>query len=393
MTDLQTTPAVDAVTRSGPTVAVIGGGVVGAAVVYTLAHRGVEAVLLESDTGVAYGASGTNSGVLHTGFDSTPGQLETQLILRAARLRPAVIAALDVPLLPCGAILRPHHADDAHTIAALQRGAAANGVEVRIRPDDGALLVPGESVTDPVVFTQALVAAAVAAGARLELNARVEGITRTGDGLSLQLADGGRVDAAVVINCAGLHADDIARLVGDDSFEIYPRKGEFLVFELPDGERLDHIVLPVPTKRTKGVLVFPTLDGKVVAGPTAYDQTDKTDWTVRPGAEDEILPHAYRQLPALEGLTPVDRYAGLRPAGRNANYLIGPSKACGRLINVAAIRSTGLTASLGIADHVARLLPDLGIPLADARAPVRPAPRARTEPAWWQRTAHRTRTA
>ena len=83
----------------------------------------------------------------------------------------------------------------------------------------------------------------------------------------------------LTVNCAGLYADEVARLYGDDSFEIYPRKGEFFVF---DGLALDRILLPTPTRRTKGVLVFPTLDGKVVAGPTAVDQTDKEDWSVRP---------------------------------------------------------------------------------------------------------------
>ena len=89
---------------------------------------------------------------------------------------------------------------------------------------------------------------------------------------------------ALVVNCAGLDADEVARLAGDDSFEVYPRKGEFLVFDPPGGERLERILLPVPTKRTKGVLVFPTIDGKVVAGPTAVDQEDKGDWSVRPEA-------------------------------------------------------------------------------------------------------------
>ena len=76
---------------STASVVVIGGGVVGVALVYTLAHRGVDAVLVESDSGLAYAASGTNSGILHSGFDSTPGELETELILRAAPLRTTVL--------------------------------------------------------------------------------------------------------------------------------------------------------------------------------------------------------------------------------------------------------------------------------------------------------------
>lgn len=377
---------------SNTAVVVIGGGVVGAAMLYTLAHHGVDTVLLESAEGLGYAASGTNSGVLHTGFDSTPGQLETRLILRAADLRPAVLRVLNVPVMHCGAELVPRSDEDQETVAALTAGARANGVDVRFRESDGALLVPGESVTDPVLFTQAMADAAVAAGARIELNAHVVGIDRTGTGLSVHVGDGRRIDCTAAINCAGLHADDIARLVGDDSFEIYPRKGEFFVFELPEGQRLDHIVLPVPTKRTKGVLVFPTLDGKVVAGPTAVDLEDKNDWSVRPEAQEEILGKAVQQLPALEGLTPVASYAGLRPAGRGSNYIIGPSAQCTALINVAAIRSTGLTASLGIADHVAQMLPRVGVQVGPGRAPAAPdGPRASASAQWWQRTAQRQR--
>ena len=152
------------------------------------------------------------------------------------------------------------------------------------------------------------------------------------------------------------HLSPPGLLAGDDSFEIYPRKGEFLVFDPPNGEPLAQILLPVPTKRTKGVLVFPTVDGKMVAGPTAVDGEDKTDWSVRPQAREEILPKAVEMLPALEGAQQIASYAGLRPAGRGVNYVIGRSAADERLINVAAIRSTGLSASLGIAEHVAELV-------------------------------------
>ncbi|MGN6218857.1 MAG: NAD(P)/FAD-dependent oxidoreductase [Microbacterium sp.] len=371
------------------TIAVIGGGVVGAAILYTLAHRGVDALLLEAEPDLGYGASGTNSGVLHTGFDSTPGELETELILRAAQLRPPVLEALGVPVIHCGAQLVPHEAEDHDTVRALAENAQQNGVEVHIREEDGALLVPGESVSDPVAFTLSLAASAVAAGGRVETDARVVAITPGEDGLRITLEDGRAIQAQAVVNAAGLYADEIARLIGDDSFDVYPRKGEFFVFELPGAQTLDHIVLPVPTKRTKGVLVFPTLDGKVVSGPTAVDLGDKTDWSVRPEAADEILPKAIKQFPALEGLTPVASYAGLRPAGRGSNYVIGSSAADRRLINVGAIRSTGLTASLGIGDYVAELLrDDLGVAIGDLQAPTPIEHPAATSP-WWKRTAAR----
>jgi glycerol-3-phosphate dehydrogenase len=252
--------------------------------------------------------------------------------------------------------------------------------------EDGALSVPGEVVTDPVAFTLALAGAAQRLGAELRTGWRVsEG--RRANGRLVLVADGGaHLRCRVVVNCAGLGADAVARLLGDDSFEIYPRKGEFLVFEPVDGEPLDHILLPVPSKRTKGVLVFPTIDGKIVAGPTAVDQEDKDDWSVRPAARDEILAKAGELYPLLLDVEPVGAYAGLRPAGRNINYRIEASRACPALINIAAIRSTGLSASLGIAELGCKLVADLGIPVGPER-PLEPAQRVQVTGPWWRRTA------
>ena len=92
---------------SQQSVAVIGGGVVGCATAHALARRGVAALVLEAEPGLALGASGANSGILHTGFDSEPGELETRLILRSAALREEISAELGVPLWRCGARLRP----------------------------------------------------------------------------------------------------------------------------------------------------------------------------------------------------------------------------------------------------------------------------------------------
>jgi glycerol-3-phosphate dehydrogenase len=366
-------------------VAIIGGGVVGAAVAYTLARRGVPSILLESERDFGLEASGTNSGILHTGFDSPAGELETQLILRAAALRNPVVEDLGVPIRRCGARLRPADADEAETVRGIAANAATNGVEVEL-DSQGVLHLPGEAITDPVAYTRALIGAAQAGGTDARTAARVERIARIGDGLALGVAGGGEVTCRVAVNCAGLRADEVARLAGDDTFTIYPRKGEFFVFDPP--EPLEHILLPVPTKRTKGVLVFPTVDGHVIAGPTAHDQDDKDDWSVRPEAYDEVMDKARAMWPALEGREPIASYAGLRPAGRDGvNYRITPADGCPALINVAAIRSTGLTASLGIGEYVAQLVSEQGVELGlDRRLQPDPADKpAAPDVPWWRR--------
>jgi glycerol-3-phosphate dehydrogenase len=370
-------------------VAVIGGGVVGCAVVHTLAQFRVEAILLEAERELGMGASGTNSGILHTGFDSAPGELETELILRSAELREAALGQLQVPVVRCGAELRPKGDAERRAVSRLIERAEANGVPVVLYDDDDALGIPGEAVTDPVAYTLALADAARSGGAEIMTGTRMEGIDRKGERLSLSLSGGERLGCRVAVNCGGLHADEVARLAGDQSFEIYPRKGEFFVFDPPGGEPLERILLPVPSERTKGVLVFPTTDGKIVAGPTAHDQTDKEDWSVRLEAADAVLPKAREVLPSLEGAEPIASYAGLRPAGRGVNYLIGPSAECPGLINVAAIRSTGLSASLGIGEYVAKLVADQGIGLGERRVLVSPEPEpgAGASGPWWRRTA------
>ncbi len=144
----------------------------------------------------------------------------------------------------------------------------------------------------------------------------------------------------------------------------------------------------MPSALGKGVLVFPTLDGHVIAGPTAREREDKRDWSVEADAQELIAAKATRMYPALAPHAPLEAYAGLRPAGVGANYVIEPSRTLPGLIHAAAIRSTGLSASLGIGEYVAGLLAEhAGIELGRERG-LAAAPGSPRAPApWWQRAA------
>jgi glycerol-3-phosphate dehydrogenase len=404
-----------------PQIAVVGGGVVGCAVAHALARRGVHAVLLEAEVDLALGASGANSGILHTGFDSKPGELETRLILRAAALREDLLEELGVDVWRCGARLTPNGADQRAAVTTLAQNARGNGVEADLDAD-GSLRVPGESIVDPVAFVRALAGAAQAGGATLRLGARVIGLAaalgeaptdardecgaaRRGvstAGIEVEVETGERLHVRAAVNCAGLYADEIAHRAGDALVEVYPRKGEFLVYAAPQGPQLEEILLPVPSALGKGVLVFPTLDRRaVIAGPTARERADKRDWSVERDAGKLIVAKARSMYPALDGLAPSAAYAGLRPAGRDANYVIERSKAIPGLVHVAAIRSTGMSASLAIGEHVVAMLDEEG---AIAPGPVRslPSPSASSPSAsrvpdgsvasetWWERAARRS---
>ena len=372
-------------------VAIVGGGVVGCALAYALAARGVPGLLLEAEQELASCASGTNSGILHTGFDSKPGELETELILRAGELRAQSLAG-PAPLMRCGARLRADGPGQERALAALAENAARNGVAVEV-PARGELRVPGEAVTDPRAYACALAAAAAAGGATVRTSAPVAALAPAPGGVALELEGGGRLLARAAANCAGLQADELAESAGETPFGVYPRKGEFLVFEQQPGAPLDEILLPLPSAAGKGVLVFPTVDGHVIAGPTARERTDKRDWSVEPDAAGLILERARRSFPALEGAEPIASYAGLRPAGRDgANYVLGHSATVPGLVHAGAIRSTGLSAAPAIAERLARMIAETGaVELGEPRA--LPFPPAEETVPWWQRAARRSHSA
>jgi glycerol-3-phosphate dehydrogenase len=371
-----------------PQVAVIGGGVVGCAVAHALARRGVAAVLLESEPGLALGASGSNSGILHSGFDARPGELETTLILRSAALRADLRDELGVVVWSCGAVLRAGDEEERAAVGQLAENARANGVEAHLDEDAGSLTVPGEAVTDPVAFAHALAHAACAGGASLRLNARVSGLAgEPGGGLAVELDGGKRLRVGAVVNCAGLYADEVAHLAGDHPVTVYPRKGEFIVFAPAPDEPLERILLPVPSRLGKGVLVFPTVDRLIIAGPTARERDDKRDWSVEGDAAELIMARATRMYPALARAERIGAYAGLRPAGREANYVIERSPTLDGLLHVAAIRSTGLSASLAIGEYVVGLLAgNATVELGPLRSLAAGAPLAPAGP-WWERAA------
>jgi glycerol-3-phosphate dehydrogenase len=357
---------------------------VGAAVTLALARHGVGVMLLEAEQDLGLGASGTNSGILHTGFDSEPGALETRLIVRSAALRDEALEALGVPVARCGAWVGRSEAD-VPALRPLAERAVRNGVDVEWRGDR--LFVPGESVTDPVRFTLALAAAAEGLGAAVVRQARVERI-ECGAEIVLGGAGGELARCRVAVNCAGLFADEVARAAGDDDFRIRPRKGEFVVLR-PRHTMApwDRMLLPVPTKLTKGVLVFPSVDGMAIAGPTARDQDDKRDWRVSPEAGRDLVEQARAIAPELGNYEHVFSYAGLRPAGAGGeNYVIERSRSCPQLVHVAAIRSTGLSASLGIAEYVSGLVEEAGVSLGPEQ-PIPAIPPIDLETPWWRRSA------
>jgi glycerol-3-phosphate dehydrogenase len=190
----------------------------------------------------------------------------------------------------------------------------------------------------------------------------VEAVTREQDGgFRLSLPTGG-LTARFLVNAAGLRSDELDRMLGHNGFTVTPRRGELIVFDKLARRLVRHIVLAVPTKITKGVLVAPTVFGNVMLGPTADDVERKDDTASTRAGLDYLMGEGGRIMPALVRHEVTAVYAGLRAATEHPDYQISVHAPEGYAC-VGGIRSTGLSASMAIAQHVRQQLGDAGLRL------------------------------
>ncbi len=364
-------------------VAVIGGGVVGCAVLRAFALAGARAILLERGHDILSGASKANSALLHTGYDAPTGSLELACVREGYDAYLAIRERLNLPLLETSALLVAWTQAEQARLSELLGHAEANGVEgvvalsrrevlsraPGLNPElRGAILIPGEHVIDPWSAPLAYALQAVANGATVLRGCEVTGGELRGGRWRLQTSRG-PVSAMVVVNCAGLFGDLVDSIVREPPFRIAPRKGQFVVFDKSAASLVDTVILPVPTEGTKGVLVAPTAFGNVIVGPTAEAQDDREKAAVDTATLKMLVRRAAEIVPGLAEHPVTATYAGLRPATQFKDYQI-EALAERQWITVGGIRSTGLTGALGIGAQVRRLYERSFAPLEDIANPL-----------------------
>lgn len=364
-------------------VIVIGAGIVGCAIARAFALAGAGVLVLEKAADVLDGASKANSAILHTGFDAPPGSLEAACIAAGHAEYLEIHARLGLPLLRAGALVIAWTEEEEARLPALMAQAAANGV-TDVEPLDAAGLamvepalaqgarggfrVPREYLIDPWSAAHAYLGQALANGATLMRSAGVTGGFFDGALWHIETTKG-PVHARMVINAAGLYGDLLDKaLLGRCSFTIRPRKGQFILFDKPAAALAGHILLPVPSKTTKGIVICRTAFGNLLVGPTAEEQEDRTAAVLVPETLAALRRRGEEIIPALARHEVTAVYAGLRPATEAKEYRIA-SHADRRYISVGGIRSTGLSAALGIGRHVL----DLASSCATWQPPARPA--------------------
>ncbi len=379
-------------------VAVLGAGIVGSAIARELA---ASTLLRRARRGrgptSAAATSKANTAILHTGFDAAPGTLEARLVRHGYALLRAYAERAGIPVERTGALLVAWTTEQLAALPSLREKAVANGYDACEAVDAasvyarvpelgpgalGGLTVPDESITCTWTVNLALATEAKLRGTTVLLDAPVTAVGRdpygVGDGRTTLRTPRGTVRARWVVNAAGLGAAAVDALFGHHRFSVVPRRGELVVFDKFARSLVDVIVLPIPTAVGKGVLVSPTVHGNVLLGPTAEDLDDPTATGTTEAGLESLLASGSRIMPRLLEEEVTATYAGLRAGirvdGRNAGDYLVDVDARARYVLVGGIRSTGLTAGMAIAEHVAGLLAETGLDVTP-RPDLPPTPR------------------
>ena len=385
-------------------VVVIGAGVVGCAVARRFTLQGAKVAIVEKARDILDGASKANSAILHTGFDAPPGSIELDCIRAGYGEYERIRGDLGLVQEKTGAFVVAWNEEEMAGLAAITAQAHENGVaDVQMidaktlrhaEPNLsdralGAVSVPQESIIDPWSAPYVYLRQALDNGAQVFLSCEVTG--GDFDGQEWRLAtSAGTLRTRAVINCAGLFGDTVDKTVlGQVEFQIKPRKGQFVVFDKAASALINAVILPVPTETTKGVVVFRTVFGNLVVGPTAEDQTSRTDTSCDTDTLSALIDDGVDKLPALADMPVTATYAGLRPASERKSYRIDAT-AQKHWITVGGIRSTGLSAALGIAHRVYDLYQQFGaahVPIGNPSHPQATA-LAQSAPRDWQHPDH-----
>ncbi|ODS38410.1 MAG: FAD/NAD(P)-binding oxidoreductase [Candidatus Altiarchaeales archaeon WOR_SM1_86-2] len=372
-------------------VIIIGGGVVGCAIARELSKYKVKAALLEKESDVAMGASGANSGVVHAGFYVRHGTLKAKMNMGGHRLFERMCGDLDVPYKKVGKLIVAKNEDEIEGLSKLKDQGDANGVRglkiiksheiKKLEPNvngTAALYSPNSAITSPYLLTIALAENAKDNGIEIFLDTEVIDIEKTmlkghkggetplihHDGqpsrrLFLIKTNRGEFKSKFVVSSAGIHSDEIAKMVGIYDRTVVPCRGEYFIMDKDKGNLINSMIYPVPPKDPGGLGVHltSTIDHNILIGPSAefIDEKDNTKTTTE--IMDQLYGEARELIPEISNKDFITAFSGIRARLKESDdFVIEESRKVPGFINLMGIESPGLTAAPAIAKKVVEML-------------------------------------
>lgn len=355
-------------------VLIIGAGVIGCSIARELSKWDISVLLIDKENDVAMHSSSRNDGMVHPGIEPKPGSKRSAFNTRGNAMYTQVAKELDVHFERCGSTVlfnRSWIRLAAPFINARAKKAGVPGVtflskeevkksEPNVKDEiAGAVHFASTGIISPYKLTAAYAENAVCNGVEISLNTIAKAIKKENGKIVSVETNRGTIHPEAVIDAAGVYADHIADMAGDQFFTIHPRKGEIVFLDKKKG-RLINGVLAMPelnqTKtNTKGGGLVRTIDGNILAGPDAYEQPFKEDYSTNKSHIDKILK---KHLTLVKGISPADVItycAGTRAASYEEDFIIEKSEYVENLIYAAGIQSPGLASAPAIAQEIERL--------------------------------------
>ena len=351
-------------------VAIVGAGVIGGLIANELSHYDIKVALLEKCNDMAMGTTKANSAIVHGGFDAVPGTVKAEMNVKGTAMMPELCKKLSVPFKNNGSVVVAFSDSEMEHIKELYARGVKNGVpgisvidrdklrEIEPNISDnavGALLCESSGIVCPYELTIAAVETAVTNGVEFIRNCEVKAINSV-EGAYVLDTTKGDIAAKYIINAAGNFSDTLAHMVGDDSFKIIPRKGEYYLLDKSVGDLASHTIFQCPNEMGKGILVTPTVDGNLLIGPTAKNVEGKDDIDTTPEGLIEIVEKALKSVPTVSVRNAITSFAGVRSHPDNDDFIIAWSEKDDCFLNVAGIESPGLSSAPAIAVRVRELL-------------------------------------
>ena len=358
-------------------VVIIGCGVVGASAAYELARYKLRVAVLEAAADIAAGTTKANSAIIHAGYDPEPGTLMARLNVEGNRLTGEICEKLQVPFKRVGSLVVAFSPEQLPTLRTLYDRGCKNGVpglrllsgmEARAMEPGlseevcGALLAPSAGIIDPWGFAIAMAETAVRGGVEVRRDCPVTGIEDTGAGFVLH-TPAGDVAARFVLNAAGVDADRVHEMLEPNDWHTLPSRGEYYLLDKSEHDRVSRVIFQCPGPEGKGVLVAPTIHGNLICGPNAEAVEDRLDLGNTAAGMAEVRAKAARSVPGVEWRQNIRNFAGLRANTTRSDFIIEESKAHPGFIDLAGIKSPGLSSAPAIAKLAAEMLAADGLAL------------------------------
>ena len=358
-------------------IVIVGGGIIGCAIARELSRYRLQVVVVEAANDIACGTTKANGGLVHSGYDPTPGTVKAQVNAKGNRLYTRWAEELGFSFNRTGSMVLAFSEEEMRHLAALFENGRLNGVEdleligpeqIREREPRAssnaiqALYCPHTGIVDP--FEVALSAAenAAANGVDFHFNAPVDAIEKKDSKFILHTPKD-KFRSTWIINAAGCYADTISRMAKAETFDMVWRQGNLIVLDKNAMSKPIMPVYPVPTPTTKGVVVMGTVHGNILIGSTAVIR-ERGDLSCYAADIEELTEGAKRLVPSLDVQKSIRQFAGGRAviAGTN-DFHIGQSKVEPNLYQAAGIQSPGVASAPAIAELIVRDMKSSGVPL------------------------------